>query len=236
VNGDCNDLNGTCNCMNNFVGIICDIRCLDLDCNTNCTCNNSNTCSNNETLCTDETIYLSNKNITISNNNTTILNNLNVNDTSLFIFGSITILGNASFENSLLSFNTSETIINGDLSFTSSSFIFSNSTIVVQGCVYLKNNTQFTIDFSKYKIGNENTNIVLITSLNSCLNKEGDISFKYLNQPITKCLSITNNIDSNSLSIIFKLNTCDSSIGDRFQSPFNIIKILIFIYAVIVII
>jgi len=232
INGECDHLNGTCYCINNFVGVFCDIRCLDSDCKTNCTCNNTNACSN-ETLCTDEVVNISN-NITIVSNSTTSLNNLNVIDTSIFVVGSIIILGNASFENSLLSFNTSYTIIKGDLSFSISSITFSNSTILVNGCVYLKNNTHLTIDFSKYIIGEQNTNITLIQSSNSCLNKEGIIEFKYINQPTTPCSSITNNINSNSISIIFKFYTCESSIGIKLQSSNYFIKIWIFTFLHIV--
>jgi len=227
INGYCDPVTGTCSCNFNFAGSSCDIRCLDLDCKTNCTCNNTNYCSNNQTLCTDEELNISNNNISIVSTNTTSLNNLNINETSIFFFGSIIIIGNASFENSILSFNTSQTIIKGDLSFSNSSFIFSNSTIVVDGCVYLKNNTQLTIDISKYNNEEQNSKITLINSLNSCLNNEGNISYIYMNQP-TKCTSVTNNLDSNSLSIIFKINTCESSIGVQFQ--YHIIKILIFIF------
>jgi len=227
VNGDCNS-NGTCNCFENFVGENCDTRCFDSDCKVNCTCNNSNSCYYNETICSNNLVSFSNNNLSIvSNNSSSNLNNLNVSDSSIFFTGSFNILGNASIENSLLSFSLSETIIKGDLSFSNSSFTFSNSTILVDGCVYLKNNTQLTIDFSKYNIGEQNTKITLIKSLNSCLNKEGDISFTYLNQ--LKCSSITNNIDSSSISIILNFNACESSNGIKSQYPFYFIEIFIFI-------
>jgi len=210
VNGECDPLNGNCTCLGNYFGEYCDKRCLTSDCSTNCICNNSNTCSNNETLCTDDVVNFTDYNITIVSTNTTNLNILNINNSSIFFIGTFLILGNTSIDNSTISFTISDSLIEGDLSFSNTSFTFSNSSIIVDGCINLKNNTHITIDLSKYSIGDKDTKITLIKSLKSCINKEGNIFYEYINQPLSKCISISNTIDSDSLSVFIKFNPCTS--------------------------
>jgi len=84
--------------------------------------------------------------------------------------GDLIIFGNANIENSAIQFNYSDTLINGDLTFIGSSFTIANSSISVDGCVSLKDNTQLTIDVSKYqRIIGKQTTVQLITSKKSCI-------------------------------------------------------------------
>src|SRR5689334_7714472 len=88
--------------------------------------------------------------------------------------------------------------------------VFSNSSIVVEVCIYLKENTQFTIDISQYiHAGDKERTITLIKSQKSCINTEGTITIKYSNIQ-DDCDLIVNELELDALTIIYKDQTCDS--------------------------
>jgi len=127
-------------------------------------------------------------NITIGNVNDTIIYSLEVENSSVLLNGNIIILG--------------------DISILDSFLTFSNSSIIVAGCVYLKNNTQITIDLSKYQIENDNK-ITLIKSNTSCLNV-GSITYVYSNEP-KGCDTFTPETDIDSISLLVKVKACEFS-------------------------
>jgi len=203
VNGDCNPANGDCTCYKDYLGVSCDQKCIDINCTIICNSNTSNTCTDNIT-------NISNNNISI-NTNISNFNSINITSSSLTVVGTLVVSGNASIENSSVSISLSNTVVKGDLTLANSDFTFnSNSSITVDGCVYLKNNTQIKVDVSNY-LKEKEKNVTLIKSLNVCLDKEGSISFQYLNQQ--KCLSIASDIQPGSLLLVMDYSKCEVSIG-----------------------
>jgi len=226
VNGYCDPINGTCVCTSGFLGVECDSRCITSNCTLSCVCNDSALCSNNTSLCTDQYINITNNNISISNNNnneTIINNNLVVVQSSIFVQGSVLIIGNMSIDNSTLELNAS-VLIKGDFNFSNSSlFFFSNSSIVVGGCIYLKNNL-ITVNLSAYNL--ERKNVVLIKSNSSCL-YEGNVMFKFSNVP--QCNSISESYQDGSLLLLFnKINNCETSNGIILKEISKILYLILF--------
>jgi len=95
-------------------------------------------------------------------------NNLGVSNTLLNVYGAVTVLGNITVNNSHIDLEYSETIVAGDLSLLNSSITFSNSSILVDGCIYL-NST-------------ESQQILLLKSQSSCLIQNGKVTFTFSNQ------------------------------------------------------
>jgi len=63
-----------------------------------------------------------------------------------------------------------------DLFISNATFLFSNSSVTVDGCIFLDNNTQIKVDLSPY-IKNKQNTITLMTSKKNCLMKEGTLTF-----------------------------------------------------------
>jgi len=208
-NGDCDSINGSCNCLPQFTGKQCDLKCIDPNCTSTCLCNDTVVCQT-QNLCNSNNVTFSGgNNISIdSSNGTTTFINLNVVFTSLITKGNINILGNLSLTASSVTATDSQILVKGDLTISNASLLFSNSSFVVNGCIYLKNETQISVDLSA-NIKNKDNKVTLMTSSKNCLIKEGSVTFHYSN--LGTCNEVLQQENTETLELIMKLSECSSS-------------------------
>jgi len=190
--------NGSCSCPNNIMGTNCSEKCVDSKCQVTCSCNSEASCVN-QTSCSDQTVVFSNNNISVgsntTNNTTNTFNNLGVSNSYVNLYGLISVLGNISINSSHVDLEYSETVVSGDLSLLNSTITFSNSSIIVDGCINL-NGTVINVDLSKYKIG-KNQQITLLKSDTNCI-KENNLIFTYSNKQ-HECDTATGVINSDAI-------------------------------------
>jgi len=112
----------------------------------------------------------------------------------------------------------------GDMDIYNTTLTFSNSSIVVDGCVNLKNNTQIKIDLSKY---NEKSlsDVTLIKSKSSCFNADG-VSYITFNNP-KNCIISSQQTTTDSLILVLSFNKCETSIGIQITLNYYLFGILI---------
>jgi len=194
----------TCPCVNGYC----------VDNNTSCQCNDNNISGE---YCTD--IAYNMENISINSNSSNNITNLFVNESTVFIFGQLFIIGEITVKSSTFQLNSSNLIINGSLSFNSSIFFISNSSISVDGCAVLRN-TQITIDISKYIYSNKEVNITLIKSKSSCLSIEGNTTIAYIKS--NSCDTTREEITSDSLILLVFIQKCDQSMALKLTLGFLI--------------
>jgi len=220
INGDCDSTNGSCKCFPQFTGVQCDQRCINSDCTTTCVCNDATLCQI-QNLCNDNNETFSNSNnISIDSTNATItFINLNIYYSFILAIGNINILGNLTSSGSYINATDSQYFVKGDLSLSNVSILFSNSSLIVDGCIYLNNNTQINVDLSPYIKYKQNT-ITLMTSKNDCLMKEVTLTIIYSNKG--PCDEVQQQEDTDTLSLILHFSTCSSSISQH-------IKMILFI-------
>jgi len=101
--------------------------------------------------------------------------------------------------------------VKGDISISNTSLTFSNSSLTVDGCIYLKNETQINVDLSQNK--NKQNTMTLMTSTKNCLKIEGTISIHLSNKG--PCDEVLTQQNTESLSLIFHLSTFSSSISQK---------------------
>jgi len=182
----CSCDNGS-NCDEGVNGYGCFIeRCVDPDCFIKCQCF-SNNCSSNFNC----------------NNSITILNQTSTLNLSSVLY----ILGNADVDGSKLNLTTAELKIEKNFTIIYSSLLFdSNSTILVNGCIVVKN---ISITISLSNIDSNQKKILLLNSSSECLDVQS-YSIEYLNAP--KCKNITSESDSSSIYIIISEQNCGSTL------------------------
>jgi len=202
VNGNClNDTTPTCNiCFPNFFGTGCNEKCsCDDDCfdgiNGNGTCFNCSTKNLNCNYISD----VSNYSVTIDYTDTEyFIGSLNVGSSNLTLKSTQLII--------LSNFFLNNSIINID----------SNSSIIINKCLYLTNST-LLINLD----GEHNSNKTLITFDSSC-SKTSSLKYSFYNYATDICPNLV--VESSSISVLFV--NCNYSKGEENSTTTWIIILL----------
>jgi len=178
------------NCYCNYLGQLCDQKCVDSNCSLPCLCNDSNSCEENENIiCMND--------ITVSN------------QTATFSFGTQFIIeGDLTIEGSNLNLSSILLISDSNITLSNSIISLNSSTIVSKECINLSK-TNFLVYLPPSHIKDK---LLLINSTIGCLNIDS-LSITYSNEQ-PKCTNLQIGNDSYSIFILFKETNCEEPLTE----------------------